>query len=256
MRVPLVPLLLAGLALPGGVRASDAQQRRSAIGGLVVSASSLDPMPRVRVALVGTGRTTVTDTLGRFLFDSLRAATYLVQVRGDSDETPLTQVEVGDRERVDLMVKLGKPDPNRLPDLETTAYTTPPVEPHLRLPEEFVERKKLGIGQFLTAEEILRRRPPTVVDLFRTFRGMEVRCRNGNCIPHVVRSAPNCLPKVYVDAAAADVGILRGIDRDNLQAVEVYLGLSEYPVDYQLNPQEAKCGLIVIWTRFTPVRKK
>jgi hypothetical protein len=85
---------------------------------------------------------------------------------------------------------------------------------------------------------------------------MEVRCRSGICTPHVVRTPPSCAPKVYVDGAAADAGILRGIDRDNLQAVEVYLGISQYPQEYPLNPSEASCGLIVIWTRFTPVRKQ
>lgn len=246
-------LAVVGLATAG---LPAAQQRRSVIAGLVVTTNTLEPIARVRVALVGTGRSMLTDSLGRFLFDSLRAATYLVQVRGDSDRTPLTSVEVGERERVDLMVKLGKPDPNRLPDLVTTASVAPTVEPELRLPEEFVERKKLGLGQFLTGEELARRRPPTVVDLFRTFRGMDVRCRNGICTPHVVRSPPSCAPKVYVDGAAADAGILRGIDRENLQAIEVYLGVSQYPADYPLNPSEARCGLIVVWTRFTPVRKK
>ena len=247
---------LIGVAVLATAGPLAAQQRRSVIAGLVVETNTLEPLGRVRVALVGTGRSMLTDSLGRFLFDSLRAATYLVQVRGDADETPLTQVEVGERERVDLMVKLGKPDPNRLPDLVTTVEVVPPLEPELRLPEDFTERKKLGIGQFLDPEQIARRHPLSVVDLFRTFRGMEVRCRNGICLPYVVRARAGCAPKVFVDGAAADVGILRGIDRDNLQAIEVYLGLSEYPVEYHLNPREAACGLIVIWTRFTPVRKK
>jgi hypothetical protein len=255
VRARCVPLLVAAAAVLVTAGVSTAQQRRSVIAGLVVSTNTLEPLAKVRVALVGTGRSMLTDSLGRFLFDSLRAATYLVMVRGNGDETPLTSVAVGERERVDLQVKLGKPDPNRLPELVTTAEG-PPAEPLLRLPEEFVERKKLGLGQFLTGEQIARRRPLTVVDLFRTFRGMEVRCRSGICTPHVVRTPPNCAPKVYVDGAAADAGILRGIDRDDLQAVEVYLGISEYPSDYPLNPSEAKCGLIVVWTRFTPVRKR
>lgn len=255
MQVHRGPVVLAVAAVLASAGLQAAQQRRSVIAGVVLSTSTLEPIPKVRVALVGTGRMKLTDSLGRFLFDSLRAATYLVQVRGDSDETPITSVEVGERERIDLQVKLGIPDPNRLPDLMATAEA-PPDDPILRLPREFVERKKLGIGQFLTGEEIGWRRPPTVVDLFRTFRGMEVRCRNGICLPHVVRTPPNCAPKVYVDGAGADAGILRGIDRDNLQAVEVYLGISQYPADYPMHPAEARCGLIVVWTRFTPVRKQ
>jgi hypothetical protein len=255
MRIRIALLLLTVAAALAGPGSSAAQQRRSVIAGLVVSTNTLEPIANVRVSLVGTGRSVLTDVLGRFLFDSLRAATYLVQARGDSDETPLTSVEVGERERIDLLVKLGKPDPNRLPDLVSTAEA-PPADPLLRIPEEFAERKKLGIGQFLTGEQIARRRPPSVVDLFWTFRGMEVRCRNGTCLPHVVRTPPSCAPKVVVDGAAADAGILRGLDRDDLQAVEVYLGVSEYPPEYQVNPSEARCGLIVIWTRFTPVRKR
>jgi hypothetical protein len=255
MPIRFLHLLLVVAAAPALAGSAAAQPRRSVIAGVVVATSTLEPMSKVRVALVGTGRTMLTDSLGRFRFDSLRAATYLVQVKGDSDETPLTSVEVGERERIDLMVKLGKRDPNQLPDLVTTAEG-PPAEPLKRLPVEFVERMKLGIGQFLTGPEIEDRHPPTVVDLFRTFRGMEVRCRNGLCTPHVVRTPPSCMPKVYVDGAAADAGILRGIDPENLQAVEVYLGISQYPTDFPMNPAEARCGLIVLWTRFTPVRKR
>jgi hypothetical protein len=253
MRARFASAFLAAAAALATTGISAAQQRRSTIAGLVIAANTLAPISKVRVALVGTGRMMLTDSLGRFRFDSLRAATYLVQVKGDSDETPLTSVEVGERERVDLMVKLGKRDPNQLPDLVTTA-AGPAAEPLARLPLEFLERKKLGIGQFLTGVEISERRPPSVVDLFRTFRGMEVRCRSGICTPHMVRTPPSCMPKVYVDGAAADAGILRGIDRENLQAVEVYLGISQYPTDFPMNPSEAKCGLIVLWTRFTPVR--
>ena len=130
MRIRIALLLLTvALAGPGS---SAAQQRRSVIAGLVVSTNTLEPIANVRVSLVGTGRSVLTDVLGRFLFDSLRAATYLVQARGDSDETPLTSVEVGERERIDLLVKLGQPDPNRLPDLVSTAEA-PPADPLLRI---------------------------------------------------------------------------------------------------------------------------
>ncbi|HEY9518237.1 MAG TPA: carboxypeptidase regulatory-like domain-containing protein, partial [Gemmatimonadales bacterium] len=158
-----VATLAAGLGGPAG-----AQERRSVIRGVVVVTSTLAPVAGAQVALVGAGRTVRTDKNGAFEFDSLSPGTYLVQVRGVGDETPMTQVPVGRREVIELEVKLGKADALLLPELVTTAPE--PVKPEetiegMRLPSEFVARKKLGLGQYITREEILERRPPTVVDL-------------------------------------------------------------------------------------------
>jgi hypothetical protein len=125
----------------------------------------------------------------------------------------------------------------------------------MRLPAEFVERKKIGIGQYMTREEILERRPPTVGDLFRGFRGVVVTCRNGICIPRPVRSPRNCNPTVVVDRVTTDVGVLAGMLPSELEAIEIYLGLSTVPAEYLRAAYRAQCGMIVVWTRVPPQKR-
>ena len=243
--------LSAVLGSPAG-----AQERRSTIKGTVVTTSTLAPVAGAQVTLLGAGRTVRTDTTGAFRFDSLVAGAYLIQVRGLQDETPLTQVPLGRREVVELEVKLGKPDAVILPELVASA-----PEPErrdieaMRLPPEFVERKKVGLGQYITREEILERHPPTVADLFRGVRGMSVTCRNGICVPRPVRSPRNCTPTVVVDRVVADVRVLAGMLPGELEAIEVYVGMSTLPAEYLRHSYQAVCGMIVVWTRVPPQKQ-
>jgi hypothetical protein len=251
MRIGFPTGFLAALiwvALPNTV---SAQPRRSVIAGTVVSASTSDPIAGARVTLVGLSRWVLTDSLGRFRFDSLKAGTYLLQARGQDDETPMTSVDLADQERVDVEVQLGNPDPNRLPDL-VTSVSAPVPPPETTAPDEFTARRKLGIGQFLTRNDIARRHPPSVMDLFRGFRGMEVRCRGGFCVPHVNRTPQRCLPEVILDRGPADAGALRALDRGDVEAIEVYLGVAEAPLEYA---GDARCGLILVWTRRGVLKK-
>jgi len=245
--------LAAAMGSPAG-----AQERRSTIKGTVVTTSTLAPVVGAQVALVGAGRTVRTDKSGSFIFDSLMAGTYLVQVRGVGDETPMTQVPVGRREIIDLEVKLGKADAVVLPDLVATAPE--PVKPDawiegMRLPTEFVARKKIGMGQYITREEILERRPPTVTDLFRGVRGVVLSCRAGICIPRPVRSQQNCNPIVIVDRVSADASVLAGMIPNDIEAIEIYLGMSTVPAEYLQATDRAQCGMIVVWTRVPPQKR-
>jgi hypothetical protein len=226
----------------------------------VVQAKDLSPIAGVSVALVGAGRSVRTDQAGAFVFDSLVAGTYLVQVRGVGDETPMTPVPVGRREVVDLEVKLGKPDALMLPELVTTA--APPegaageaIE-GTRLPPEFSARMKVGLGVFITRDEIQERRPPTVTDLFRTMRGAVVSCRNGVCVPRPTRSPNNCGPITIVDGVSADVSVLAGMVPNDIEAIEFYGGMSTVPAEYMQPGDRPNCGMIVVWTRVPPGGRK
>ena len=243
----------AALGSPAG-----AQERRSTIKGTVVTTSTLAPVVGAQVALVGAGRTVRTDKSGAFVFDSLMAGTYLIQVRGVGDETPMTQVPLGRREIIDLEVKLGKADAVLLPELVATAPE--PVKPDnwiegMRLPSEFVTRKKIGMGQYITREEILERRPPTVADLFRGVRGLVLSCRAGVCVPRPVRASANCNPIVVVDRVSVDASVLSGMVPNDLEAIEIYLGMSTVPAEYLQATDRAQCGMIVVWTRVPPQKR-
>lgn len=231
-----------------------AQERRSAIRGTVIVTTTAAPIAGARVALVGAGRVAVTDSLGRFAFDSLRAGIYLVHVRGEHDETPMMEIQLAAREVIDLDVKLGKADAVVLPEL---AVTAPDPEPAgidaMRLPPEFKARQRTGLGQFLTREQIQERNPYTVADIFRGLRGIVVTCRNGFCLPRAARG--NCMPIVVVDRVATDAGVLSGMVPNDLEAIEVYNGMSSVPAEYMRPSVRGLCGMIIVWTRVPPQKR-
>lgn len=236
------------------VTAVEGQERRSAIKGTVVVTSTLTPIAGARVALVGAGRAMVTDSLGRFSFDSLTAGVYLLHVRGLTDETPMTEVPLARRETVDVEVKLGQSEATVLPELAVLAPDPAPAGIEaMRLPSEFKARQRNGVGQFFTREQILERNPYTVTDLFRNVRGMIVTCRNGICLPRSTRSS--CLPIVVVDRVTTDAGVLAGMVPRDLEAVEVYNGMATVPAEYLKPRDQPRCGMIVVWTRVPPQKR-
>lgn len=255
-RSPHFPLI--AIALLAGVSAAAAQERRSVIKGSVVAASTLEPIANAQVALVGAGRTVRTDKQGMFVFDSLVAGTYLVQVRGVDDETPMTEVPLGRRETVELEVKLGKTSALMLPELTTSAPGAPDARFETnatRLPPEFLARKQTGVGHFITRDEIQRRSPPRLTDIFRSVQGMTVTCRGVTCVPRSIRAPRACTPIVVVDRMSTDVGVLNGMMANDIEAVEIYHGASTVPVEYLKSTDRPQCGMIVIWTRVPPQRR-
>jgi hypothetical protein len=250
--VSLASSLLCGLAL---APLSGAQERRSVIRGTVVAAKDLTPIAGVSVALVGAGRSVRTDGAGVFVFDSLKAGTYLVQVRGAGDETPMTPVPLGKREIIDLEVKLGKPDAMMLPELVATAPEPEGPANEIeasRLPPEFSARQRTGIGVFVTRDEIQQRRPLTVVEIFRTMRGVAIV----RGLPRPVRSPNSCGPIVVVDGASTDVAVLQSMVPNDIEAIEFYSGMSTVPAEYLQPGDRAQCGMILVWTRVPPQTRK
>lgn len=253
--MPRRTILLLAVLLPAlSTSLATAQERRSVIRGTVVVTSTSAPIAGARVALVGTGRVAVTDSLGRFAFDSLRAGTYLVQVRGTNDETPMLEVPLAAREIIDLDVKLGQGEAVVLPELAVSAPDPAPAGiDAMRLPPEFTARQRTGLGQFLTREQIQERNPYTVADIFRGLRGIVVTCRNGFCLPRPARG--NCLPIVVVDRVATDASVLSGMVPNDLEAIEVYNGMSSVPAEYMRPSVRSLCGMIIVWTRVPPQQR-
>jgi hypothetical protein len=119
----------------------------------------------------------------------------------------------------------------------------------------FNERQATGFGHFITPEEIQRRNPTYMADLFRntpgislvgggSFTGTDVLFRNAS-----VRGG-DCSPQVYVDGVLANTsfgGLESVVDINQIAAVEVYTRASNVPS--QWGGTNAGCGVLLIWTR-------
>lgn len=115
----------------------------------------------------------------------------------------------------------------------------------------FYERRNAGFGHFFTRAEIEDINPMHLTDLFRRIPGMQLA--STNVIQNAVRmrGARDCPPLLWLDgapAAAAEYD-LDTIDPLSIEAMEIYSGPSETPVQFHPPMDVQACGVIVIWTR-------
>lgn len=115
----------------------------------------------------------------------------------------------------------------------------------------FYERRSQGFGHFFTRAQIEDINPSHLTDLFRRIPGMQLA--STNVIQNAVRmrGARDCPPLLWLDgapAAAAEYD-LDTIDPLSIEAMEVYSGPSEVPIQFKPPMDVQACGVIVIWTR-------
>ena len=137
---------------------------------------------------------------------------------------------------------------------------------------EFWSRRMVGIGAFITRDDIERRHPQRASDLLRTVTGLRVIMGESGFDkpvitmgrnPVVSRSgrsssptlANDCSVSYYVDGSYVPSGTFHMDDMSPfmIEAIEVYRGPSETPA--RLRQRDTACGVIVIWTREPPARQ-
>jgi hypothetical protein len=128
---------------------------------------------------------------------------------------------------------------------------------------EFNERRRGGMGRFLTAADIERRRPIVTSDLFLNMAGLRLERTEIGDTQLLMRGTFEelCVPNVYIDGR-----YMRGMSADDVNGwvkpgeiagMEVYVGPH---VPAQFNTGLAgggaaggeSCGAIVIWTKAAP----
>ncbi len=141
----------------------------------------------------------------------------------------------------------------------------------------FYERKRLGLGLFLTREEWKERTPTRITDILRGLPGVRIiHVANGGYAVEMARTPKrmritslsgmggggrkeaNCPVSYYLDGIKF-VPTERGINElalpSDIEAIEVYRGPSETPGEF-LNTNDLGCGAVAIWTRRAPRPEK
>lgn len=110
----------------------------------------------------------------------------------------------------------------------------------------FYERREVGLGDFLSREELLILNPSRISDVFREIPGARVVPGRGG-LNDQVRLRGNCVPIVVLDGIrlANPVLIDNVLAVNDIEAVEVYQGATT-PVEYI---SITTCGVIMLWTR-------
>jgi hypothetical protein len=241
---------LLGLAAPARAPA----QQPSGGEYLVVHVTDAANGTAVADAEVWVGGTrTRTDAAGRALLPLRHGRETLVVRRlGYADER--REVSPG---AAPLEVALS-PAPVAVEAVEATGRRMPMSPPLQR----FYQRVDHGRGSFLTREQIDRRKPRRLTDLFREIPGVRVantsrgdRLVMTGATPAMYRvdarwEAGDCPVQYYLDGVSyqPDVaGVPNDVRPDEVEGIEVYRRLSEVPVEYRR--RGAECGVVLIWLK-------
>lgn len=203
------------------------------------------PMSGARVTLWGSGLSATTGADGRFALSGLPAGTFSAQARAIGYTPVTTSVDLASNQTASTSITLAEQSTTLAP---VTVYGKPNAS--LRQFNDFLQRKRMGFGHFLTPADLQNRL--AVTDAFRMVPGLLVVPTGTG---EAVYGRGGCTPTVYLDdMKLPDDQSLNGsrppdidsyIQPTQIMGIEVYTGLGEAPVNYESNA----CGVILIWTK-------
>ena len=238
--------------LPGmpATRDSVRQAPLGVIDGLVTD-TNLVPLAGTEVTVLRSQVKVRTRENGRFRVLGTPAGAYLLIVRRVGYR-PLTDlVEVMPSDTLRLTYALERVSPT----LDTVVVTARQMSPRRR---EFDARRRLGMGEFMTQDEIENRAALELKDLLRTFKSVSVLpsytkgpiaeyfalgkrgggVMQGECAMTVLTDGVQ-MPKPF------DLNLMP--PPREIAGIEVYAGSATVPAQYAaLN---SGCGVVLVWTR-------
>ncbi len=204
-----------------------------------------------------------TDSSGSFAYPLRRPGTYRLRVsRVGFRVTDTPELRTGANSYVNVEVRL-KSDAVLLTPLTVVARTPAYRSPVL---DGFHARLGSGMGTFFTRADVERIKPSYLSDMVTRVPGMVVATSGTGTERHIYvgRNAGlrSCPAQIWVDGFLLNPrspdGSIVGMTLDeavspsSVEGIEIYRGLSSVPAEF-LN-QDARCGVIAVWTRRGGVR--
>ncbi|HUQ48382.1 MAG TPA: carboxypeptidase regulatory-like domain-containing protein [Gemmatimonadaceae bacterium] len=215
--------------------------------GTVIAGATGKPLAGAQVAIVGGPRVTANQN-GEFLLTDAPMGTRMIEVRSLG--------YYPDRRRVDVVT--GAPPVRFVLSTFKAVLDTVRIRSR-RLADAhdsgFEERKRSGMGRYLTADDIAKRGAAFTSGVLRTIAGLRVnRTETGESIQMrgIFQNADWCTPEFYVDGRY--MFTYDGEDLDaallpkDIAAIEVYTE-SNVPPQFTHGLAGNGCGSIVIWTK-------
>ena len=241
---PVAPLLTASLLLGATAPRVRAQSRPASgtIDGLVTDAS-LVSLADAAASILGSGIRVVTGVNGRFRILGLPAGQYVIVVHrlGYAPASTVLQVAEGDTLRPSFALA-------RVATVLDTVVVAG-RRPSMRM-AEFEDRRKFGLGQFMTEAEIEKRNSVYVSDLLRTF--LAVNIAGGRAInPRASYPGRVCPFQFFIDGVKIPTP---GLDTElpspnELAGIEVFASIASVPLQYKTFSGGGFCGVILLWTK-------
>ncbi|MDQ6611204.1 MAG: carboxypeptidase regulatory-like domain-containing protein, partial [Gemmatimonadota bacterium] len=147
--------------------------------GFVVSDSTQVPVVDAEVLLTDLSRSVFTNAIGGFRFNDIPAGTHKVLIRRVGFSPVTAQVAFVANQTVQHRVALSRAV--TLAAVEVVAAT---------VPAEFEEHRKLGLGRFITREQIAKSEGRQMEDLLRQVAGVQIASARGGQSYIVGRRAP------------------------------------------------------------------
>jgi hypothetical protein len=231
-----------------------AQSETATVTGRVTDRTTGRGIAGARLVLLSDSRSVTTDSLGKYEFRGLPAGVSRLMVLAEPFPTINIVVALGASERRTRDISIDSTAAGR------AAQALPPVGVSAAAPVTnyrmvgFERRRVSGRGQYLTEEEIVRSGAFSVADAVKNLRGILYECGGGQgCFIRMARAPGRCLPEYVVDDQVQnDFGLTTPIA--DIVGIEVYSGPTDVPGEYA--GRNAGCGVVVIWTRSGPSRKK
>ncbi|MBI3568556.1 MAG: carboxypeptidase regulatory-like domain-containing protein [Gemmatimonadetes bacterium] len=217
-------------------------------GGGVVRGATL--------TVLGTRRTSRTDSTGAFWIDRVPAGTRTVEVRsiGASPVTFTFDLATGVVRDTTLTVD------RQAQKLQAVAIKGQQNTSLMSL-DGFDKRKQMGMGAFLTDEDIRKSTFADLNQVLASIRGMKVEYgTSGYPMPMLRGGAQgSCIPNFFLDGSpyavdgpgpgGASFANLAGlVTPEAIKGIEVYNAVGTIPPQYD-KTSSTGCGSIVIWTR-------
>ena len=237
--------------------------------GVVVAESARQPLEGAEVMLVDTDRSTTTDARGRFQLLGVTPGTHHVRVRRLGYGPLDTTLVFAANRTLDRSIVLARV---QTLDSLTVVGTRP------GLPVSFLDHQKIGLGHFLTREELAKQQERRMGDVLRSLPGIKVIDGTGNRawiassrgIKSISKPCTNehrefegksrldarrceCVADVYLDGVIVSKTVVPDVNRfqiERLEAIEYYAGPAQTPPEYA--GLGSQCGVLVLWTRRSP----
>lgn len=224
-------------------------QEASAFGGIrgVIRDTTGQSLAGVQITIRGASLVAETDLDGRFELGKIRPGMLSLRFR-----------RLGFRpDTVDLLVLGGTVVPLDV-TLERLAVSLTPVVVRGRTEltgwrQGFYQRRESGGGHFFTREDIEKRNPSLMTDMFRMIPGVTIQPSQGIIRNQLrFRGQRGCAPLTWLDGSPLAAGEfdMDALSPGSIEAFEVYTG-STAPPRFAVAPGigPRTCGVIVIWSR-------
>ena len=231
------------------------------VRGQVIEIPGNRPIVQAQVVLYSDSITAVattrTDSSGTFVIKAPKLGRYTIRVRkpgfmgGVTDELALTQPE-----EYEIVIRTPRMAPV-LAGVRVTGQYTRGYE----WMQGFEDRRRAGIGTFITQEDINDKNSPTVGELLRGVSGVGVAPGpNGWYLITSTRGGRSmenqaCLMDIYMDGIPTDQEAVQRSTRPvDLEAIEIYNGPATVPAQFK-KQLTGSCGVVLLWTRVRNVRR-